>query len=146
MSAAMESILKGYDDPRIGEYFSPVLGVDLDENGTISAAERDPDGDGSLYEGLRNGYAKVDIVATLNRVHSDMGTQFLNEGRGGSSTGGPIRVMSSAETYFLRAEGALEDWAMGGTAEELYEEGIRTSLRERTSASDALINVYIASD
>lgn len=145
MSAVMESVLKGYDDPRIGEYFSPVVGVDLNEDGTVSDAERDPDGDGSLYEGLRNGHAKVDIVATLNRIHSDMGVQFLNAGRGGSATGGPIRVMCAAEVYFLRAEGALENWAMGGTAEELYEKGIETSLKERTDATDGEIAAYISS-
>lgn len=145
MSAAMESVLKGYQDPRIDDYFSPVVGVDLDKDGVISAAERDPDGDGSLYEGLRNGHAKVDIVATLNRIHSDMGTQFLNAGRGGSATGGPIRVMSASEAYFLRAEGALEGWAMGGTAEELYNKGIETSLKERTAATGAEIAAYISS-
>lgn len=145
MSAAMESVLKGYQDPRIDDYFSPVVGVDLDEDGTVTAAERDPDGDGSLYEGLRNGHAKVDIVATLNRVHSDMGVQFLNAGRGGSATGGPIRVMSASEVFFLRAEGALENWAMGGTSEELYNKGIELSLKERAAATDAEIAAYIAS-
>lgn len=145
MSATMESVLKGYDDPRISVYFSPVVGVDLNEDGVISDAEKDPDGDGSLYEGLRNGHAKVDIVATLNRVHSDMGTEFLNAGRGGSAAGAPIRVMSAAEVYFLRAEGALENWAMGGTAQELYNKGIESSLKERTAASDAEIAAYIAS-
>lgn len=145
MSAVMESVLKGYDDPRIGQYFSPVVGVDLNKDGIIDASERDPDGDGSLYEGLRNGHAKVDIVATLNRVHSDMAPQFLNSGRGGSAAGAPIRVMSASEVYFLRAEGALKGWAMGGTADELYNTGIRMSLTERTSASPAQIDAYIAS-
>lgn len=145
MSASMESVLKGYEDPRMPEYFSPVVGVDINEDGTVSDAERDPDGDGSFYEGLRNGHAKVDIVATLNRIHSDMGTQFLNSGRGGTDTGGPIRVLSASEVYFLRAEGALEGWAMGGTAEELYNKGIETSLKERTAASDQEIAAYIAS-
>ena len=145
MSALMESVLKGYQDPRMPQYFSPVVGVDLDKDGKISEAEQDPDGDGSLYEGLRNGHAKVDIVATLNRVHSDMGTQFLNLGRGGSAAGAPIRVMSSSEVYFLRAEGALEGWAMGGTAQELYNKGIEMSLTERTTASPIDIQAYITS-
>jgi hypothetical protein len=145
MSATMESVLKGYDDPRMEEYFSPVIGVDLNEDGTITDAERDPDGDGSFYEGLRNGYAKALIVATLNRVNSDMGVQFLNAGRGGSAAGAPIRVMSASEVYFLRAEGALETWAMDGTAEELYDKGIETSLLERTSATQAEIDAYVDS-
>ena len=145
MSALMESVLKGYDDPRMPQYFSPVIGVDINEDGQVSEDELDPDGDGSVYEGLRNGYAKVDIVAILNRIHSDMAPQFLNLGRGGSEAGAPIRVMSSAEVYFLRAEGALEGWAMGGTAEELYNTGIEMSLTERTSASPQEIEAYINS-
>ncbi len=145
MSAAMESVLKGYNDPRMPQYFSPVIGVDLNSDGTITQAEKDPDGDGSLYEGLRNGYAKGNISATLNRVNSDMGVQFLNVGRGGSAAGAPIRIMAASEVYFLRAEGALENWAMGGTAAELYNKGIEMSMKERTAASAAEIAAYIAS-
>lgn len=133
MSALMESILKGYDDPRVSAYFS-------------EAVDGDDDGDGFPYEGLRNGLAKTDIDGpTLNAQHSDMATQFLNQTRGGSPEGGPIRVMSAAEVYFLRAEGALLGWNMGGTAEELYNKGIEMSLQERTDASAAQIAAYISS-
>ncbi|MEO5599531.1 MAG: SusD/RagB family nutrient-binding outer membrane lipoprotein, partial [Cyclobacteriaceae bacterium] len=145
MSAAMESVLKGYSDPRMPQYFSPVIGVDLNADGTITQAEKDPDADGSLYEGLRNGHAKSDISATLNRVNSDMGLQFLNVGRGGSAAGAPIRVMSASEVFFLRAEGALENWAMGGTAIELYNKGIEASLKERTTATAGDIAAYTSS-
>jgi hypothetical protein len=145
MSAAMESVLKGYNDPRMPQYFSPVIGVDLNGDGTITTAEKDPDADGSLYEGLRNGHAKGDINAVLNRVNSDMATQFLNVGRGGSAAGAPIRVMSASEVFFLRAEGALENWAMGGTAMELYNKGIEASLKERTTATAGEIAAYISS-
>lgn len=133
MSAAMESILVGFDDPRVGEYFSP-------------AVDGDVDGDGNPYEGLRNGLAKVDINGpVLNAAHSDMAPQYLNQGRGGSAAGPPVRVMSSSEVYFLRAEGALENWNMGGTAEELYNKGIEMSLSERTNASAEEIAAYISS-
>lgn len=130
MSALMESILEGYEDPRIGEYFSP-------------AAEGDTDGDGSPYEGLRNGQAKVDKVPALNTQHSDMAVKFLPEGKGGANP--PIQVMVAAESYFLRAEGALLGWEMGGTAQELYEKGIETSMMERTSATPEEIAAYIRS-
>ncbi|MEG1188645.1 MAG: RagB/SusD family nutrient uptake outer membrane protein, partial [Bacteroidales bacterium] len=39
----------------------------------------------------------------------------------------PVQWMVAAEVYFLRAEGALRGWDMGDTAEELYNQGIRTS-------------------
>lgn len=130
MSAAMESVLEGYNDPRIGEYFSP-------------AVDGDTDGDGSPYEGLRNGQAKVDIVPALNSAHSDMAPKYLNDSRGGTNP--PIRIMSAAEVYFLRAEGALENWNMGGTAQELYQTGIATSLEERTGAGQEEISAYLSS-
>ena len=133
MSAAMESYLVGYEDPRVGDYFSP-------------ATNGDDDGDGFPYEGLRNGLAKVDINGpVLNAEYSDMAPLYLNEGRGGPPAGAPIDVMSSSEVYFLRAEGALENWAMGGTAEELYNKGIEMSLTEQTGASAAEIASYISS-
>jgi hypothetical protein len=133
MSAAMESILVGYEDPRVGEYFSPAV------NG-------DADGDGYPYEGLRNGLAKVDIKgAILNAAHSDMAPLYLNEGRGGPPAGAPMRIMSASEVFFLKAEGALEDWAMGGTARDLYNTGIEMSLTERTSASPGEIADYVSS-
>ena len=38
--------------------------------------------------------------------------------------------MSTAEVYFLRAEGALRGWNMGGTAKDLYEAGIKASFEQ----------------
>lgn len=147
MSALMESVLKGYDDPRLPVYFSPIVGTDTDKDGEITDAERDPDGDGSFYEGMRNGIPKVDLnQGALNVAHSDMGTAFLNQNRGGSAAGPPLRILSAAEVYFLRAEGALENWAMGGTAEELYNKGIEMSLTEdRIGAKPEVIADYINS-
>jgi len=130
MSAVMESLLLGYEDPRVETYFSPTK-VYTD------------DGIGPKYKGLRNGLAKIAINSNLAHQHSDMGTMFLNEGRGGSAAGAPIRIMGSAEVYFLRAEGALEGWNMGGSAEELYNKGIEMSMtEERIGASMAEVTAY----
>lgn len=38
--------------------------------------------------------------------------------------------MNASEMYFLRAEGAIRGWNMGGTAQELYEKGINTSFAQ----------------
>ncbi len=129
MSAAMESVLKGYEDPRMPVYFSP-------------AVDGDTDGDGVPYEGLRNGQSKVDLTAGKNSNHSDVGPQFLPAALGDNNR---IVVIRAAEAFFLRAEGALEGWNMGGTAKELYENGIRMSMKEWTAADDAAIDGYIAS-
>lgn len=130
MSALMESILEGYEDPRIGLYFSP-------------AASGDTDDDGSPYEGLRNGQAKVDKLPALNSDNSDVGLDWLPLGKGGTNP--PIIVMTAAEVSFLRAEGALEGWNMGGSAKELYETGIRLSMQDRLGAPDDAIDAYITS-
>lgn len=37
----------------------------------------------------------------------------------------PLYLMKLSEVCFLRAEGALRGWNMGGTAQQFYEEGIR---------------------
>ena len=116
MSAAMESVLKGFDDPRMPIYFSP-------------AADGDSDGDGNPYEGLRNGQSKVELGNNKNPGHSDLGEIFLPGNIGGNPR---IPVMRSGEVYLLRAEGALEGWAMGGSAQELYEQGIKQSIMEWT--------------
>lgn len=127
MSALMESILKGYEDPRMQAFFNP-------------AESGDTDGDGIPYEGLRNGQAKVDKVPAMNLDNSDMNTKWLPLGRGGANP--PIKVMHASEMYFLRAEGALEGWNMGGSAQELYEKGIDMSMLLETAAGSADIDAY----
>jgi len=127
MSAAMESVLKGFDDPRTSTYFTP-------------AANGDSDGDGNPYEGMRNGQSKADkgnASLDFNGSNSDMGSQWRPDAL---SEGTPIRVMRAAEAYFLRAEGALEGWSMGSSAQELYESGINMSLLEYGVPNAAYIN------
>ena len=49
--------------------------------------------------------------------------------------------MTAAEGFFLRAEGALRGWNMGGTARAFYEAGIRASFNENgVSGEDAFIS------
>jgi hypothetical protein len=55
----------------------------------------------------------------------------------------PLLVMNAAEVAFLKAEGALRGWAMGGTPQALYEQGIRLSMEQHSIAS-ATITAYIA--
>jgi hypothetical protein len=54
----------------------------------------------------------------------------------------PLLVMNAAEVAFLKAEGALRGWAMGGTPEALYEQGIRLSM-EQYNIPSVLITAYI---
>jgi len=128
MSTLMESVLKGWDDPRVSTYFNP-------------AVDGDSDGDGNPYEGLRNGQSQIQLTDSKNLDHSDVGDHFQPANIGGNP---PIVVIRAAEAYFLRAEGALDGWNMGGSAQDFYEQGIRLSIQEWTGTDDATIDAYIS--
>ena len=49
----------------------------------------------------------------------------------------PYLWMNAAEVTFLRAEGALRGWNMGGDAQALYEKAIALSFEERGGATGA---------
>ncbi len=108
MSASMESVLKGFQDPRLSVYFRPAKATDL-------------------YTGMRNGCSipqiseekrHYDQLSTMGPIWSTPGNEYIT----------PIEVICAAEAYFLRAEGALKGWNMGITAEEAYNTGIEMSL------------------
>lgn len=128
MSATMHSILNGYEDPRREAYFSE--------------AENRPG-----FWGLRNGQPASAKGADINSDHSFVAEAYLPSHRGDQiGDNPPNRVMNTAEVYFLRAEGALRGWNMGGTAEQLYNEGIRSSLTDRRpDLSAAEIEAYVTS-
>jgi hypothetical protein len=125
MSASMESVMKGYDDPRIGEYFdkSPSTGD---------------------YEGLRNGLTSSQLADALNNAgyNSNDNKDRWNQ-QAGLET--PQNVMATAEAYFLKAEGALNGWNMGGTAQSFYDKGIEESMNQWGITTSALINTYQSS-
>jgi hypothetical protein len=126
MSADMESILKGYLDPRVKAYFSPAKTPD---------ATDDPAGVSFPYEGIRNGQTKADrSTFKLDELGSDHAAPYTVVGAAGPKW----YVMRAFEGYFLRAEGVLEGWNMGGgTVESLYNQGILTSFAENGIATDA---------
>ena len=119
MSADMESILKGYQDPRMASYAAPAAQPDPSD---------DPAGVEFPYEGMRNGQTKADKESTpFNTIASDMAAPYTAAGVQGPN----VMIMKASESFFLRAEGALEGWNMGGgTAQQFYEEGIVTSHAE----------------
>ena len=97
MGATIDSYMNGYKDPRISSYFKP------------SSAGK--------YTGIRTGINIIREKYAEKAPFSDLNIS--------SST--DIIWMNPSESYFLRAEGALRGWNMGGTAQKFYEEGVRTS-------------------
>lgn len=137
MSASMESVLKGYSDPRIAEYFLPA-----------GATNTNPAGIGS-YQGLRNGLTATQLTEAANKpdVNSHVGKRWASPAFGGNADylSTSQNVMCSAEAYFLRAEGSMLGWNMGGTTMELYEAGITNSMKQWGISSAATISAYLAS-
>lgn len=132
MSASMESVLKGYSDPRMPVYFLPAQ-----KTGT--------------YEGHRNGLTSTQQTQDINKhdANSHVGPRWTNpDVYPGGKTGylaTPQNVMSTAEAYFLRAEGALLGWNMGSTAKQLYEDGITNSMKQWGITDATTITNYINS-
>jgi hypothetical protein len=115
MSASMDTYMNGYADPRRAAYFTKAA-------------------DGN-YHGVRQG-----IVTTTWTPYSGPAISNLNVTSGST----PIVWMTAAESYFLRAEGALRGWNMGGTAQDLYNQGIAASFKENGVADDP--TVYAANN
>lgn len=103
MGASMDSYLNGYNDPRIGKYFK-----------TAS--------DGA-YHGVRNGIHTTNWSSYRNSAG-------LVSAPAADDASTEITWMLASEVYFLRAEGALRGWNMGGTAQEFYERGVTLSFEE----------------
>lgn len=131
MSASMESALKGYEDPRIGIYYQPAT-----SSGT--------------YEGLRNGLSPAQLGEAINsnNANSNAGARWVSgSGSAWSRVGTTAQnILHAAEMYFIRSEGALKGWNMGGTAKDLYEKGIAASMRQWGITDNAKIAAYLASD
>lgn len=130
MSATMESVLKGYNDPRISQYFIPAVNT-------------------GTYEGLRNGLTSPQLANPLNKAdaNSHVGPRWSSPASGGINeyTSTPSNVMYTSEAYFLRAEGAVLGWNMGGTAKQLYEDGITNSMKQWGITDNTVIQNYINS-
>lgn len=111
MSASMDVYLNGYADPRRAAYFTKA--------------------DDGNYHGVRQG-----IITTTWTPYT--GTKISNLNMNTGST--QIVWITAAESYFLRAEGALRGWNMNGTAQNFYNQGITMSFVENGLAStDAAI-------
>lgn len=107
MGANMESFLTGFKDPRLPFMFNKAV---ADNN----------------YHGIRNGIT-ITNKALYTTPFSTLNVQ--------STT--PIRWMSAAEMYFLKAEGAVRGWNMGGTAQNFYQSGIQMSFDQWGAGSSA---------
>lgn len=127
MNASMESILKGYNDPRLAMYFEPCISdVQL----------KDKDGQDSLlvhckgeYRGIRQGTCFAhNMYMALSKAAVSQSTNAV--------------LMTPAEVWFLRAEAALRGWT-DEDAGYCYQRGVTVSFR-RNKIED--VSGYLQSD
>lgn len=99
-SADIVSYMVGYEDPRLSKYFKPTTF----------------DGHETEYAGLRAG-CKISSMDWACKYSTPVTNQSTDV----------YYWITAAEVTFLRAEGALYSWNMGGDAESLYKEAIQLS-------------------
>jgi len=109
MSATMESVLQGYQDPRMPLMYLPAVT------------------DGEI-RGLRNGYTVADLGGIAELLPDNLSQYGPRYHPVSTQDNLLYEIMWSPEAWFLRAEGVLKGWNMGGgTAEEYYNNGIEAS-------------------
>ena len=121
MGSSMLAYLGGYQDPRLPKYFN---------TSTVSQA---------VTVGT---YGKYSGVPTGHDVSSN--DAFRDSSRPAITSTTPTYWMRASEVYFLLAEAALHGFAVGGTAESLYEKGIEMSFEENGIASSE-VSDYMSS-
>lgn len=110
MSASMESILKGYQDPRLPMYFAPAKNT-------------------GQHDGIRNGLSILQMSDDFNANdnNSNVVPRFQNAANGTE----PHTLYVAAETWFNMAEAKLNGWNVGSfSAKECYDRGIEESMKQ----------------
>ncbi len=126
MTSSMISYLKGYNDPRMAEFYSPA------------------DDDGQFH-GERNGMNTTQVAAAVTKNGTNLSNINVGRWTDATQTTTPLNVMYAAESYFLLAEAALNGWNVGATPQELYEKGITISMQQWGITDNTAIQAYIAS-
>lgn len=100
INASISTYMNGYNDPRISKYMTQTTD--------------------KTYTGVRMGIQNIDKA----KYGTDRFSKPLLEQHS------PLPVYYAAETYFLKAEAALQGWIDGGEAQAktYYEQGIQTSM------------------
>lgn len=131
LGASLENIMKRYENPLLGIWFDRNAAAINTNTGSFSGIGVNQD-----YVGIRQG------IAMINKSNEQTGygpfsasSEFLRTM--------PKTYFKRVEVLFLRAEGALRGWSMGGTAKDFYEKGIRLAFSENNFNDEALITEYL---
>lgn len=119
MSASLESLLMSLEHPST-KYFFSKNSAEIENPRTKKVMKAD-----SALVGIRTGTFVVDGQAPGVNPYVRYSTVVASE-----LQNCPLYFVKYAEVCFLRAEGALRGWNMGGSAQSFYEEGIRNAYFE----------------
>lgn len=116
LGASLENIMKRHNNPLLEKWFAKNSASIKSKTGaTMLNSQKD-------YVGIRQGVPMYTI--TEYQKYSVFNNQYM-----------PRTFMKVVETLFCRAEGALRGWSMGGSAQELYEQGIAKVFEENGCSS-----------
>ncbi|WP_259069585.1 SusD/RagB family nutrient-binding outer membrane lipoprotein [Mucilaginibacter sp. X4EP1] len=112
----LQSILVGYNDPRLSQYASPVITDATNPRGHLP----------TQYAGQ---YIGIRIGSLITAKPGYGGYSILNTTTVAQSSS-PMMFMTAAEVWFLKSEAALRGWAGAGDAATDYNTGIQTSMAQ----------------
>lgn len=124
LSAGLEAVLRAFNHPYLKYLFLKNERIQNKKNKDIVLEP------GTRVCGIRTG---THVDAEQNGATNPYnGFSKINENYVGTA---PMYIMKLSEVYFLRAEGAIRGWNMGGTAQDFYNKGIEYSdMQDRQSA------------
>jgi hypothetical protein len=125
----IDEIVTSWGDMRLGAPVGSILGGLKDPRLSKMALPADDPALNGQIQGIRTG---IQLSAGTYSNFSKLATSFS----------APLKIMSAAESYFLRAEGVIRGWSMGGgSAQTFYEDGVKASFSEYGSGG---VDAYLA--
>lgn len=116
LNASFENILKRTGSALLSNWFNANSSRIIDINGDVTVKEANAE-----HVGIRSGSA---VYSKYDRTDA----YILFSKLAGNFASKNVALMKVAESIFLRAEGSLYGWDMGGTTETFYYAGIKNVL------------------
>lgn len=139
MGASFINLLQNLDHPYMKYLFTKnSIALEKSKQAVSGTSAPTTTSEGTVFIGMRNGVTPGEGQAASTNPYcgySTLDRTYFAE------CNPPLYLMKVSEVNFLRAEGALRGWNMGGTAQNFYEQGIRTAyLEDRNSPIKEYVN------
>ena len=128
IGASFINLLQNLDHPYMKYLFTKnSIALEKSKQAVSGTSAPATTSEGTVFIGMRNGVTPGEGQAASTNPYcgySTLDRTYFSE------CNPPLYLMKVSEVNFLRAEGALRGWNMGGTAQSFYEQGIRTAYLE----------------